>query len=79
MISSHREKVKMKEPNPVQNPWEEILSRESEKILAAFAALNASDQQAVLVHLQKMATEPGWHPEQVASALEALRTIKRGE
>jgi hypothetical protein len=71
--------MKMKEPNPVQNPWEEILSRDSEKILAAFASLDPSDQQSVLDHLQKMATEPGWHPEQVKSAREALQTIKRGE
>jgi len=56
--------------------WENLLSRQPERVRAAFAVLNAAEGAAVLAHLQRMAEEPGWHPEQrisAAAALEALR------
>lgn len=57
--------------------WDAILSRNIVKIRKAFEALPAEDQAVVLEHLHKMATEPGWHPEQVISACEALKALEK--
>ncbi len=55
--------------------WEKLLSRLPASIKDAFAALDPSDQQAVLAHLQRMVTEPGWQPEQRLSAIAALDVL----
>ena len=44
--------------------WEQLLSRQPEQVLAAFTRLSPDEQAQVLQHLERMATEPGWHPEQ---------------
>jgi hypothetical protein len=60
--------------NP-QELWEQLLSREPERVRAAFAGLDKSAKRAVMVHLGRMASELGWQPEQRASAEVALRTL----
>ena len=55
--------------------WEDMLSRQPGPIKAAFASLVPSDQQAVLVHLQRMVSESGWQPEQRISAKAALGVL----
>ncbi len=62
----------------MRNPediWEALLSRETEQIRHAYDGLSAEEQQAVLAHLKRMTSEPGWHPEQVLSAQAALKAI----
>jgi hypothetical protein len=55
--------------------WEDLLSRQPSTIKVAFASLQPSDQQAVLVHLQSMVSETGWQPEQRISARVALDVL----
>ena len=55
--------------------WDNLLSRDTNRILATFTSLSSTEQAAVLSHLQRMATETGWHSEQVISARTALQVI----
>jgi NADH:ubiquinone oxidoreductase subunit E len=55
--------------------WEELLSRQPERIWEAFSELQESDKEAVLVHLRRMSREEGWHPEQRRSARAALAAL----
>jgi hypothetical protein len=55
--------------------WGEILSRRPARIQRMYASLDASSQQEVLRHLQRMTTDDGWQEVQIASATFALRTI----
>jgi hypothetical protein len=55
--------------------WNDLLSRETKKVKMAFARLDKENQQAILQHLTRMSTEPGWHPEQRASAEVALQAL----
>lgn len=57
--------------------WDQILSREPEKIRAAFAGLDPASQQEVYTHLQRMTREAGWHPEQRRSAEAALSALEK--
>jgi len=62
--------------------WDHILSRQPGLIRTAFASLDKPSQNEVLAHLQRMASEEGWHPEQVNSAqaaLAALNVISPGQ
>ena len=56
--------------------WEEILSRQQERIHKAFAPLSPEEKIAVFNHLKLMVSEPNWHPEQVVSASQALNALK---
>lgn len=56
--------------------WERLLSREAGQVRAAFAALPPEDQKTVRAHLQRMASEPDWHPEQRLSAQAALQALE---
>ncbi len=56
--------------------WEEILSRQQERIQKVFAPLSPKEKISVLKHLKGMVSEPGWHPEQVVSASQALNALK---
>jgi len=56
--------------------WDDLLSSQPERVQAAFTALDAPEQQVVLIHLQKMVSESGWQPEQRISAQAALSAIK---
>lgn len=62
--------------DPLQSFWENLLSRNPTRIQSAFLSLDPTSKQVVIAHLQKMATDPGWHPEQVESARAALETIQ---
>ncbi len=70
----------MKAPNPPTDPleifWDNLLSREPTRIRAAFAELDHASQGAVLAHLERMASEEGWQPEQAVSARAALKALK---
>lgn len=57
--------------------WDALLSREADLIRQAFNALRAEEKKAILAHLKRMTSEPGWHPEQVASARAALEALKQ--
>ena len=62
------------------NIWEMILSRQSEVVRQTFSSLDEEEQNAVLEHLQRMQSEPGWQPSQRESAQAALEAIlDRGE
>lgn len=61
-----------------EKTWDAILSRKPKTIRSTFSHLDPSSQKVVMEHLKKMATEEGWHPEQVLSAraaLDALRSL----
>jgi hypothetical protein len=60
---------------PIETFWEEILSRQTERIQAAFSTLSEEEKEAVFNHLKRMTREPGWHPEQVNSAKKALEAL----
>jgi hypothetical protein len=55
--------------------WSELLSGDAGRARQAFAPLSSDEQQAVLLHLRRMTTEPGWHPAQVENALAALDAL----
>lgn len=59
----------------LEDLWDQLLSRRAERVLAGYASLTSAEQKAVVVHLQRMASEPGWHPEQRASARAALAAL----
>ncbi|OGO36351.1 MAG: hypothetical protein A2W35_03325 [Chloroflexi bacterium RBG_16_57_11] len=56
--------------------WEALLSRRSGQVQVAFNSLDEERKAAVYSHLQRMASEPGWHPEQRLSAQAALDALK---
>jgi len=55
--------------------WDNLLSRQPDRIQSAFASLDNHNQKAVLVHLHRMVKEPGWQPEQRLSAKAAIKAI----
>ena len=60
----------------LEDTWDKLLSRDASVIRLTFASLDKASQAEVYDHLQKMSSEPGWHPEQVKSALAALCAIE---
>lgn len=60
---------------PLEFFWDNLLSRSPERILAIFKTVDEESQQIVISHLRKMASETGWHPEQVISAQAALDVL----
>ena len=62
--------------DPIEAFWEEILSRQQERIQKAFAPFSPEEKLAILNHLKGMVSEPGWQPEQVVSASQALDALK---
>ena len=56
--------------------WDAILSRETQRVLNAWVKLDPEEQTSLLVHLVRMTSEDGWHPEQVTSAQAALDAIR---
>jgi hypothetical protein len=59
----------------IEDTWDKLLSRDPSLVRLTFASLDEASQVIVVEHLHKMSSEPGWHPEQVLSALAALRAI----
>jgi hypothetical protein len=66
----------MTDHHQVEAFWDAILSREPQKILAAFRPLPALEQQQVLSHLNRMTQESGWHDQQRLSAQTALDILR---
>ncbi len=62
----------------LDNLWDFLLSRQPEQVRSAFQSLPENERQLVVAHLQRMIAEPGWHPEQVASARAALLALQNG-
>jgi Ca2+-binding EF-hand superfamily protein len=56
--------------------WNDLLSRQPERIREAFSSLDPNSQKIVLAHLQRMAGEIGWQPEQRISAKAALNALE---
>ncbi|MGE5224267.1 MAG: hypothetical protein ACM3PY_17660 [Omnitrophica WOR_2 bacterium] len=61
--------------DPLEKLWDDLLSRQDDQVRSAYQSLTSDEQGAVLEHLQRMAAEPGWHPEQRLSAQAALRAL----
>ena len=66
----------MDNPANLEILWEDILSRQPDRIRNTFASLTVDERKAILTHLERMATEPGWHIEQQRSAESALMILK---
>jgi hypothetical protein len=62
--------------DPVELFWESLLSRDPDQIRAAWNSIDRATQKQVLLHLQDMAENEDWHPEQRASAQAALKVLK---
>ena len=60
---------------PLDKIWGNLLSRDPILICKTFAQISKTDQGNVYRHLEKMASEKGWHPEQKKSAQVALDVI----
>ena len=56
--------------------WNDLLSRQPERVREAFNSLNPSSQKIVLAHLQNMVGESGWQSEQRISAKAALQALE---
>jgi hypothetical protein len=55
--------------------WDNLLSRDTDRIQMIYSSLSPDEKSAVLSHLLRMATESGWHIEQRASAHFALQVL----
>lgn len=55
--------------------WYQLLSRDPHLVQSAFESLPEAGQKAVLEHLGRMGTEPGWSPDQRDSASTALSIL----
>ncbi|MBZ0320923.1 MAG: hypothetical protein K8L91_31200 [Anaerolineae bacterium] len=56
--------------------WGEVLSRDPQRILAAMDSLeDDQEREAIIAHLQCMATEEGWLEPQRISAEAALKAL----
>jgi len=58
------------------NFWDALLSRQPDHVRAAYYSLDSQRKAEVYNHLQRMVSEPGWHPEQRISAQAALDVLK---
>lgn len=56
--------------------WNSLLSGQAELIRSAYESLSEDERESVYVHLNRMVNEPGWQPEQRASAQAALRVLQ---
>jgi hypothetical protein len=59
----------------LESLWEYLLSRQADQIRLAFQSLSPAERQTVLDHLEKMRSDPGWHPEQRLSAETAINIL----
>jgi len=58
--------------------WENMLSRDPERVREAWGTLTVEERLAIHAHLVRMSTEEGWtEPQRISAraALEALRTL----
>ena len=61
----------------LEKAWDDLLSREPERIETRFNLLDARSQKVVIEHLNLMVTDSGWHPVQVISAQKALEILTK--
>ena len=61
--------------DPLEILWDNLLSCQPDRVRATFTNLTPSEKKIVLDHLNRMASEPGWHPEQQTSARLALSAL----
>lgn len=61
--------------NSLEKLWDNILSRNPERIHKTFTSLDESSRTEIINHLKKMAFESGWNPEQIKSAKVALEVL----
>ena len=61
----------------LEKAWDDLLSREPERIESRFKSLDSQSQTVVIEHLNLMISDEGWHPEQVISAQKALETLSK--
>jgi hypothetical protein len=66
-------------PDDLANVWENLLSRDVTLIRMTFFRLENQTRKQVLRHLDRMAYQPGWHEEQVVSAMFALDVLSSQE
>jgi hypothetical protein len=66
----------MNDLSNLETLWENLLSRQSERVILAFSCLAAEEQSEIVAHLQRMSSEAGWHSEQQKSASAALTILK---
>lgn len=59
----------------LEDTWDKLLSRDPSLVRLTYASLDEASQIIVIDHLHKMSSKPGWHPEQVLSAIAALQAI----
>ena len=62
--------------DPMEQLWDDLLSRQPQNIRAAYASLDAAGKAAVLAHLKKMTEEEGWLDVQRVSAQAALEALR---
>ena len=62
-------------PEFLEQLWSDLLSRQPELIRAAFGSLDRTSQRNVFIHLEHMAVDSGWQPEQRESAATALGVL----
>lgn len=62
-------------PKDLEKFWDDLLSRQPGLIRATFATLDDASQKSIRTHLERMAREAGWQPEQRASAKAALKAL----
>lgn len=55
--------------------WAEVLSSEPGRIRSALEDLSDAERRSVLVHLRRMAVEPGWSEGQRLRARTALESL----
>jgi len=67
----------MKYIDPVEQFWDNMLSRQPERIRAAYGSLTAADKENLITHLKNMVSEEGWQEEQRKSAQAALDAIQK--
>lgn len=59
----------------IDHLWYALLSRQVDLVRKAYHSLQEDEKQAILKHLQQMASQEGWHPEQRLSAQQALLAL----
>jgi hypothetical protein len=59
--------------------WDNLLSRDPDRIRRQWRDLSAEEQRAVLDHLARMVSEEGWLPMQRLSAQAALDALGTGK
>jgi hypothetical protein len=65
----------VKRSESLEEFWDYLLSGNPERVQAAIEGLDETEKQAVIAHLRRMASEPGWQPGQRESARAALEII----